>query len=199
MNRLNNLHVLKKLDPDKQFDNDQLLKIQYALLAIGGDVSKFFLLLFIFSAFGHGLEFLYGCITTLLLRMKVGGKHFKSYTQCLVFSFAYFTVMMGIAFKLSHLRWIILGLSILFGGILILLTPQIPSNSRRVLTISPQRLKATAAFFVLIYLVISLKKSEPIFLLGPLTIIFQSIQLIIMKGENLHEKKNRSNIHLSRS
>ncbi|QSX07712.1 accessory gene regulator B family protein [Alkalibacter rhizosphaerae] len=199
MNRLNSISALKKLDPDNRFDNDQWARIQYALLAIGGDLSKLLLLFFTFSVFGHGLEFLYGSITTLLLRMKVGGKHFKSYTQCLVFSFAYFAVMMGIAFKLSHLRWIILGLGVVFGGILTLLTPQIPSNSRRVLTISPQRLKATAAFFALIYIAISLKKSEPIFLLGPLTIIFQSIQLIIMKGEHLHEKKNRSNIHLSRS
>lgn len=130
MNRLNSIGVLKKLDPDNRFDNDQWARIQYAFLAIGGDLSKLLLLFFTFSAFGHGLEFLYGCITTLLLRMKVGGKHFKSYNQCLVFSFVYFAGMMCIAFRLSNLRWIILGLSIVFGGILILLTPQIPSNSK---------------------------------------------------------------------
>lgn len=197
MQQPNKLHILKKLDIDERFNNDQLEKIQYSLLAIVGDLSKLLILLMIFRAFHFGLEFIYAYITTMLLRVNVGGKHFKSYSHCLIFSVLFFASIFCAAHYLSTYRMLSVTLSVLSGIILIVLTPQLPQNSKRVLKASPIRLKMTATIFVITYIVIYIKKSEPIFLIGPLTIIFQSIQLLLMKGENLYAKKTQSKIHLS--
>ena len=84
------------------FSSYELELLKYFYLCIFYDGSKFLILLIFFSFFHLGREFCMEILFLLSLRNFFGGLHFKHYTSCFAFTFAFSSA--GIL--LSH--WIVM-------------------------------------------------------------------------------------------
>lgn len=184
---------LYKLNKDNHYSDIQLEEITYSIKVISGDISKFIILITLFSLLHYQFEFLYAFITTALLRIYIGGKHLKTYHGCLLFSSIYFSILIILSkFLAFEYKQHILLISIVSIIILLLIAPQISRKSGRKCKKNRYHIKLIILVLVTLYLIIFIRNKEPIYTIGPLTIIFQSIQLLIMKGENNYEiKKER--------
>lgn len=83
----------------KTFTSYELELLRYFYLCIAYDGSKFLILLIFFSFFHLAREFYMEILFLLSLRSFFGGLHFKHYTSCFAFTFAFSST--GII--LSHL------------------------------------------------------------------------------------------------
>ena len=185
---------LYKHNVNDDFTAVQLEEIKYSILAISGDISKFIILIVFFGVLNYQVEFLYAFLTTTLLRIFSGGKHFNTYLQCLLFSFTYFTFLIFfsrfIAFKYDRYLF---GLSIISLFILLLIAPQILIKSNRKYKMNICITKFILFILMTVYMYLFIIKKEPMYNIGLLAIIFQTIQLLLIKGENYYEiKKQKS-------
>ncbi len=178
--------ILTKLNMNNSFTQTELLEIRYSILAIGGDLSKLIIMGFIFLKLGNFTPFLYSMVTTIPLRTIIGGFHLKNYWNCLFFSFIYFELLILSSEWIAY-HYVFYALS--FASLVILmLAPLIPSSSDRTLKIPKATTKALAFILIMIFSILFIIKKDPIYYIGPLSIIFQSIQLILIKGVKSHEK-----------
>lgn len=186
---------LCKLNRDNHFTEIQLEQIRYSILAIGGDLSKFLILLVLFSLLGHCPEYLYSFFTTTLLRVYIGGKHFNTYLGCLTFSTMYFslTIFLTTLMTSQYYQYLLL-LSIISAVVLLVIAPRISKKSGRNFKINIYKVKLIILFLVTLYIVIYFVEKEPIYAIGPFTIIFQTIQLLMMKGESYYEIRKETKI-----
>lgn len=65
---------------------EEIALIRYGISSIMMELSKFFIMLLLFTVTGNGILYLFGVFILLLLRSCNGGLHFSSYIGCLVFS-----------------------------------------------------------------------------------------------------------------
>lgn len=184
------LPILNKFNSDKQFSEIQLREIQYSILVIASDFSKFLLLLIGFSLFNYGKVFLYAFAATTLLRIYIGGSHFNTYLKCLIFSTLYFSLLIVLPLRIENFNQIII-ISCLSTLALVLLAPQLPKNSQRVLKISNSTIKLITLFICCGLLLIYISKRDPLTSMGPFTIMLQALQLFIMKGVSSYDSKKR--------
>lgn len=186
---------LHNVNANDDFTAIQLEEIKFSILPISGDVSKFIILIVFFSLLNYPVVFLYAFLTTTFLRIFSGGKHFKTYHGCLLFSFIYFNFVIFfskfIAFKFDPY---FLCLSILSLLILLLIAPQILIRSNRKYKMNIYITKSIIFILMAIYMSLFITKKEPMYTIGPLTIVLQAIQLLIIKGENYYEIKKQKNI-----
>lgn len=180
------LSILVKLNMNNSFTQTELLEIRYSILAIGGDLSKLVILGFIFLKLGNFIPFLYAMITTIPLRIIIGGLHLKTYWNCLFFSLIYFGLLIVSSEWITY-QYILYALP-LPSLVILMLAPQIPLSSDRTLKIPKVTTKALAFILIMIFSILFIIKKDPIYYIGPLSIIFQSIQLILIKGVKSHEK-----------
>lgn len=188
--------ILCKLNRDNLFTDIQLEQIKYSILAIWGDLSKFLILLVLFSYFGYCFEYLYAFITTSILRVFIGGKHFNTYSGCLAFSSFYFFTLILFVELFYKYDEIILILLIPSTAILMLIAPFISKKSGRNYKVNIYKAKLIILFLVLAYSIFYITTKEPIYLIGPFTVIYQTIQLIIMKGEYYYEIQRDAKINV---
>lgn len=179
---------LNKLNYEGRFTDTQIELINYSILCIWTDLSKFVILFLLFSLLHYPNEFIYAFVTTSLLRTLSGGKHFKTYIRCLSFSFIYFIslIMLSKFIFESYTEYLIIG-CILSSIILMMIAPQIPIHSRRILKSNPIHLKIIIMIIEITYNALFLVLKEPMFIIGLLAIIFQTILLLNLKGENYRE------------
>lgn len=69
---------------------NDLLKIQYSLQVILGDLTKFLILFLIFLSLNELSIFLFSFILLISIRLFLGGIHCKTFSSCLIFSVIYF-------------------------------------------------------------------------------------------------------------
>ena len=180
------LSILVKLNINNSFTQTELLEIRYSILAIGGDLSKFIIMGFIFLKLGNFIPFLFAMITTIPLRIIIGGFHLKTYWDCLFFSFIYFELLI-LSSEFMTYQYILYALP-LASLMILILAPLIPSSSDRTLNIPKFVTKALALILILIFSILFIIKKDPIYYIGPLSIIFQSTQLLLIKGVENNEK-----------
>jgi|LGOV01.1.fsa_nt_gb accessory gene regulator protein AgrB len=180
------LFILQKLNIANHFSDTELLEIRYSVLAIGGDLSKLFIIGFVFLKLGLLVPFLYAMVTTLPLRSVIGGFHLSTYWKCLLFSFFYFVVLILLSEWIEY-QYILYTLPIA-SGMVLLLAPQIPLSSERTLKVSKFVTKLLAFILRAIISLVFIIKKDSISHIGPLTVFFQSIQLLLLKGVNYYEK-----------
>jgi accessory gene regulator B len=184
--------LIEILDVEKSLTEVQKEQISYSLTAITNDLSKVIILFSVFSLLGLGMQFLAISVYSVLLRVIIGGHHFKSYWACFAFTSMYYALLMTAG------RYDINGSMLttaytVFAVILIWLTPSTSRERASIRKYSATRYKIAVAILIVTYYIIHKLCADPITQLGLMTVIFQSIQLLIMKGVKTHEiKKNES-------
>lgn len=187
------LKLLSKLNKDNHFSNTELKEINYSIMVFVGDSSKFILLWIIFELLGFGEIYLYAFISTTLIRIFIGGLHFSRYLNCLCFSGVYYIALIKTNEFLSrNMIFVLLSISLL---VIMLLAPQLPINSNRLYKLQSKTVKLIALLFIIVYSILYIINKDPLFSIGPLTTIFQSIQLLIMKGEKIYVKYKENIIY----
>lgn len=170
------------------FTSYELELLRYLYLCIAYDGSKFLILLIFFSCFHFGREFCMEILFLLSVRNFFGGLHFKHYTSCFAFTFAFSSA--GIAF--SHLVVLEQPFQIGLLAVIILLSAAIKpiaSANRPPLSAKQEKIYHCCGMVVLlIYFVLFLTlQTFPYRNICFWVIILQTLQLavakLLMKGE----------------
>jgi len=159
-------------------------KIQYALTAIFNDLSKFIVLLILFSLIGKERYFIFSSIILLSIRGFSGGVHFDTTIKCFAFTALIFIITSIIApfyFRTFYVvYYIVAALSLL---IITIKSPS-PSVNRPIRSEKRrQRLKVLATLFTAAWVVVLFYcvKDVELFNCGLSAIVLQAIQLLIPK------------------
>lgn len=171
--------ILNKLDNSNHFSQTELQHITYSITAIWNDLSKFILFTLFFLYTNNFISYFFIFISTTILRFFTGGMHFRTYFQCLfISSIYYYLLIFIISYDLNtYMYTFCIAMSILS----ILVSPQLPSNSQRVINISRNKIQCIALIFH--YLLFLCYLFNPIFFKAiPYIIIIHAFQLITMKG-----------------
>jgi accessory gene regulator protein AgrB len=188
-------HLLNKLNKDGYFTEIQMEQIKYSALVILGDASKFLILFVAFSLLGYWQEYVYAFVTTTLLRIHIGGKHYNTYLGCLLFSTGYFSLLVFLTVLLPRHYYIyLLIVTIPIALVLILTSPRVSIKSGRNVKKNLSEIKRNIIALIVVYLLLFIIIREPIFLVGPFTIILQTIQLLTMKGGSYYEIRKETRL-----
>ena len=188
-------HLLNKLNKDGYFTEIQMEQIKYSALVILGDASKFLILFVAFSLLGYWLEYVYAFVTTTLLRIHIGGNHYNTYLGCLLFSTGYFSLLVYLTVLLPRHYYIyLLMVTIPIALVLILTSPRISIKSGSNVKKNISEIKRNILVLIAVYLLLFIIIREPIFLIGPFTIILQTIQLLTMKGGSYYEIRKETRL-----
>lgn len=167
------------------------IKLKYSMEVLFNEISKLILLLIIFSILGFITDFLYSVLAILSIRLFTGGIHFKTYTECFVFTVFFFSV--SIFFKNN----VILGTSslillLIFTLFIILLFAPIVGNNRPVYSNKKLfKFKCFGATIIIVHIVLAclFTIKHPYIINSTWVFVFQSIQLLIAKGVKTNEKR----------
>jgi accessory gene regulator protein AgrB len=188
-------HLLNKLNKDGYFTEIQMEQIKYSALVILGDASKFLILFVAFSLLGYWQEYVYAFVTTTFLRIHIGGKHYNTYLGCLLFSTGYFSLLVFLTVLLPRHYYIyLLIVTIPIALVLILTSPRVSIKSGRNVKKNLSEIKRNILVLIVVYLLLFIIIREPIFLIGPFTIILQTIQLLTMKGGSYYEIRKETRL-----
>ncbi|MDF2843455.1 MAG: accessory regulator, partial [Herbinix sp.] len=173
----------------------QMEQIKYSALVILGDASKFLILFVAFSLLGYWQEYVYAFVTTTFLRIHIGGKHYNTYLGCLLFSTGYFSLLVFLTVLLPRHYYIyLLIVTIPIALVLILTSPRVSIKSGRNVKKNLSEIKRNILVLIVVYLLLFIIIREPIFLIGPFTIILQTIQLLTMKGGSYYEIRKETRL-----
>lgn len=157
-------------------------KMRYAMLVIGGEISKILIMLAFFSLIGKVQLFMFSLVSLLILRTYSGGVHLKTSFGCLCVSLAFFicTVML-LPLLPIHNQMVYLGMAVLSLLIIAIRSPILSiyrpiRNKKR-----KQKVKITSIFLAGIYICILFLfiKDPVLFRCGIWTIVLQSLQLLL--------------------
>ena len=183
--------VIENLNNKVELSEVEKEKISYSLTAIFNDLSKLLILLIIFSFLGLFYNFLMISIFSIALRVTIGGFHFRKYWSCLLFTFAYYLIIISInKFILNDMILIIIYIVAAF--CIIWLAPMTSLERAAIRKTSIGTYKFIAFMILSLYFLIYIIKKDSISQLSLLTSIAQSIQLLIMKGVNIYETYNKN-------
>lgn len=170
---------------ENEFNLSELdsIKLKYSLEIIFNDLSKFFILLIIFSIFGKTVDFIFSSLILLMIRPFTGGLHFKTYRGCIIFSgiFFYLSILLKNNVSLNHT---IITASLIFSILIVILFVPITHRSR------PEYSKKKIRQFKLISIIFILFhfglyyfiNKNPYFINSIWVITLQSFQILIAKG-----------------
>ncbi|MBN4074863.1 accessory gene regulator B family protein [bacterium AH-315-E09] len=179
--------VIEKLKIETVCTDTQLKEINYVLVSLASDFTKLFFLVALFIFLGEFKYFLFAFIVTTSLRVTVGGFHFKGYLTCFAFSLVYYFTLMEI-YNIDITKNVMLILVLSFSVVLIFLAPA-PSKQRKKINARTKKIyKLVSLIFIAFYIAVYFLTSDNFFTIPLWTIIFQSVQLILMKGVNMYEE-----------
>lgn len=172
------------------FTSYELELLRYLYLCIAYDGSKFLILLIFFSSFHLGKEFCMEILFLLSLRNFWGGLHFKHYSSCFAFTFAFSSMGM----ILSHLVVLDKQLQISLLAFIIVLSTTIkpiastnrpPLSAKQEITFHYCGMTVLLVYFVLFLTLQTFPYRNICFWV----IILQTLQLVaaklLMKGEKI--------------
>ena len=81
---------MSKVQSEYGYSDYQMKLIKFMITAIFYDVSKTIIFMIYFYATGKFIEFIFAAVPLILLRMRGGGIHCKTYWTCFLVSFVYF-------------------------------------------------------------------------------------------------------------
>lgn len=162
----------------------------YSLSALLSDFSKLVILLIFFTVMNKGKIFLIMFVFSTILRINVGGFHFKKYWTCLAFSFMYYNSLLFVN-KLAIDEIFFIFLFILFSIILIWIAPLVSKKRESIRKVKKSRYKIVNFTIVLSYLILYIFINNTFTKVGLWIIILQSLQLLIMKGVREYESSKK--------
>lgn len=77
--------------------SDDMRMLKYYYMCLLHEVSKFLIMLFIFSRFHAGTQYVVAALALCALRHNMGGIHFRQYWSCFGFSLVFLAVVITIA------------------------------------------------------------------------------------------------------
>lgn len=164
------------------------VKLKYSLEVLFGDLSKFLILLILFSTLDSRMDFIYSSLTLFTIRIFTGGLHFKTYTGCLVFSGLFF--YLSIFLKNSIILNNTLVIAFFLISILIVFTVAPVCEKSRPTYSYKKRLqfKLIGTLFILIHVLgYFFTKNNMYFINSMWIVLLQSIQILIAKGDVIYE------------
>lgn len=172
------------------YSSNDIEKIHYAFRTILGELVKF-LLLFIFTLVIADLHsFIYTTTPLLFLRPFSGGLHFRTHFSCFLFSVFFYSCVI-----IASPEFINPGLALLLFLLsitIIAVYAPVTSAKRPSYSLAKQELfRTTAVLFVFICMILYFISPNKYMNLLLLTIVFQSVQLLVAKEVNEYVKKIR--------
>lgn len=166
------------------------LKLKYSMEIIFNDLSKLAILFILFSIAGYALDFVYSVISLLMIRPFTGGLHFKSYTQCILFTGIFFTLSILLKNHVIITQYIYF-LVFTFSVLIIMMFAPIIGDNRP--TYSKKKLyqfKLTGLIILILHLIVYLhNKNHPYIINSIWVIVLQSIQILIARGIKRYENE----------
>lgn len=164
------------------------LKLKYSMEIVFNDLSKLAILFIIFSIAGYSSDFIYSVIALLTIRPFTGGLHLKSYTQCILFTGAFFTISILLKNHIFITQNIFFLLIIISALIIIIFAPIVGENRP---TFSKRKLyqfKLTGLIILILHLIVYLHiKNHPYIINSIWVMVLQSIQILIARGIKRYE------------
>lgn len=180
-------HIVNKLSRIAPIGKTDEEKIVYTLTVMLSDLSKFAFLLILSVTLAYATEFIVAFIFTTILRVIIGGTHFKTYWGCFIFSLCYFTFLIAINEAVAN-PLLIIAIFTIAVIIVFIFAPMTTKQRENIRKIDSLVYKVAGLAVCLLYLLIYLLTKNLVAQLGLWTVILQSIQLFTMKGVNFYEK-----------
>lgn len=179
-------HVTCKLNKTIPFSDNDAEKVLYSLTAIVSDFSKLIVFFILFFLIGQLNLFLVSFVYTTILRIVIGGLHFKSFWGCFIFSlFYYFTIitlyLLDVNTSLINILYICSLIPI------ILLTPMVTIQRDAARKLNKNIYKISGFIIYSLYFIIFNSTQNTLSQIGLWVVILQSLQLLTIKGVNLYE------------
>lgn len=178
------------------YSDYEIKLIQYTIIAILSEVSKFIILLIFFSSISKTCEFFTAITVLLLLRCNAGGFHFKHYFMCLFATFILLLLSVCILPQIFSLGILPIMFFLFICIILNYIIGPIPASNKPfpdyALII---RSKINSFTFIFLYLILAyIIQNHPLITVGFWTIILQTLQLVFAclfkhKGGIQHNEK----------
>lgn len=175
---------------ESTYNLDELskIKLRYSLEVILGDMSKFIILLIVFTFWGKHIEFIYSSISLIGIRVFTGGLHYKTFIRCLIFSVFFFFLVIYSENNLVIKNPNILALYI---GIILSVVLIAPISEKTRPIYSDKKImlfKTISIIFILFHVFMYfITNKDPYFKISLWVFIYQAIQLIISKGVLMYE------------
>lgn len=165
------------------------IKLRYSLELVIGEVSKFLILLSIFSVLGRRNDFIYSALSLLIIRLFMGGLHFDTYYGCLLFSsfFFYISIFLKNSISLSFKSVIVL---FVFSLLTTVIFTPICGKSRPDYSYKKKlqfKLISTLLIFVH-FLIYFFTHKNPYLINSVWVIALQSFQILLAKGVIIYEQ-----------
>ncbi len=165
------------------------IKLKYSLELIINEVSKFFILLVMFSILGKRNDFIYSALSLFIIRLFTGGLHFKTYYGCLIFSAFFFctSIFLKTCIFLNFETAIIL---FVFSLLITIVFAPISGKSRPDYPYKKKlQFKLSGIMLILVHFLIYFSAHKNPYLVNSVWVItLQSIQLLLAKGVMIYEK-----------
>lgn len=188
---VNKLH--KYFEDEFNLSELDSIKLKYSLEIIYNDLSKFLILLIIFSILGKTVDFIFSSLILLMIRPFTGGLHFTTYKGCIIFSGIFFYLSILLKNNISLNSTIVI-ISLIFSLLVIILFAPITHKSRPKYSKEKKRqFKLISIIFILFHFALYyLINKNPYFINSIWVLTLQSFQILIAKGvRNYDERKSR--------
>lgn len=177
------------------YSTNEIALIEYGFLSIVMELSKFIIMVILFTTIGKPLEFLFGTFILLLSRSNTGGLHFSSYISCLTFTIL--ILYAGCVFLPKTINIPDIGMLILLLSCIIvtyLIGPIVSKSRPNPSSTQIQKSKLQSFKIIFIYFILTFLFSEYEFIqIGFWIILLQTIQLIFayfLRKEKSDARKN---------
>jgi len=188
--------MLSFLTKNHNYTEVEKEKILFSLKTIVNDFSKSFLLFIIFSILGYTKFYLVAFISSLLIRVNIGGFHLKSYLGCLAFSSLYYTVLFTL--NKAPIPSMLVVILLIFSLIVQFAFSPVVSKQResikyKNIAIDKRNAKIRGLLLSTGILVLYIVKDSPMTNLMMWVVILLSTEIIIYKGVKYYEINRNSN------
>jgi accessory gene regulator B len=169
------------------------IKLRYSLEVITNDLSKYLILLALFSACGKITDFIYSSLALIMIRSFTGGLHFASYIRCIVFTGLFFCTSILLKTYVYLNSTITISLFIFSLSTVILFAP-LCSKSRPEYSIKKRfNFKLIGALLLILNFGMYFLATKNPYLINSVWVMsLQSFQILIAKGVKLYEKRKSS-------
>ena len=171
--------LVKKLKKKNDLLTEKdLLKINYSLQVIIGDITKFIILICIFLYLKRLKLFIISFLVFISLRLLAGGRHYRTYIVCLlatIFYFLFIIVLSGLFPKINEINYLVVYIM----SFIIMLIYAPCSNIKR--PIKNKKILKIISLIVLIFWIIIFDIIPDVSIRNCIffSIISQSIQLLL--------------------
>lgn len=180
-------NIIIKLTKNGTFSVEDKEKMIFTLSLILSDLSKIIILSLIFILLGNIKFFLITFCISTILRINIGGFHFKKYLSCLLFTSLYYLLLWGI--HLSTIPTTVMFQLFIISLLIQLLFAPVVSRQRETIPYPNKKMfKIKALLVSIITFSLYIINNNPYAKIGVWIVIIQSLLILPQKGVKIYEK-----------